>query len=94
MSGTAAKSAVLCGLDGKSQDPTMTDSAPEKGVVRVSWTRWLLVLPFIAILWVPFYNSVEPRLWSVPFFFWYQLLWVLLVAVIIGIVYRAEHKSS
>jgi len=26
------------------------------------WWRWLLVLPFIALLWVPSYNSIEPTL--------------------------------
>jgi hypothetical protein len=53
--------------------------------------RLLLVIPFIAVLWVPFYNSVEPSIAGVPFFYWYQLLWIILAAVIIGIVYRLEH---
>ena len=72
----------------------LTESAHEDDVKHVSWTRWLLILPFIAVLWVPFYNSVEPTLWSIPFFYWYQLLWVFLCAVVIGIVYQAEIKHS
>ena len=59
-------------------------------VSRASPLRWLLILPFIAVLWVPLYNSVEPTLWAVPLFYWYQILWVLLCTVIIAIVYRAE----
>ena len=55
------------------------------------WTRLLLLIPFIAVLWVPFYNSVDPMLFGVPFFYWYQLLWILLGALLIIIVYRAEH---
>jgi hypothetical protein len=57
----------------------------------IAWARLLLILPFIAVLWVPFYNSAEPMLYGVPFFYWYQLLWIILGAVIIGIVYRFEH---
>lgn len=55
------------------------------------WARLLLLVPFIAVLWVPFYNSVEPMLFGVPFFYWYQLLWIILSAVLIVIVYRSEH---
>ena len=57
----------------------------------VAWARLLLLIPFIAVLWVPFYNSAEPTLAGVPFFYWYQLLWIILGAVIIVIVYRLEH---
>jgi len=57
----------------------------------VAWARLLLLIPFIAVLWVPSYNSVEPTLSGVPFFYWYQLAWIILSAVIIAIVYRLEH---
>jgi len=49
-----------------------------------------LVIPFIATLWVPFFNMKSPELFGFPFFYWYQLLWVPLSAVIIFIVFRAE----
>jgi hypothetical protein len=64
----------------------VTDQTP----ARSSPLRWLLLIPFIATLWVPFYNSKSPELAGFPFFYWYQLLWVPLSAVIIFIVYRAE----
>lgn len=54
--------------------------------------RWLLAVPVVAVLWVPFYNRVEPSVFGVPFFYWYQLLWVLLGALIIGLVYRSETR--
>jgi hypothetical protein len=55
------------------------------------WWRWLLVLPFIALLWVPFYNSIEPTLAGVPFFYWYQFLWLFITSgLIIFLYYRAE----
>jgi hypothetical protein len=36
----------------------------------------LLALPFIGLLCPAFYASAEPRLFGVPFFYWYQFLWV------------------
>jgi hypothetical protein len=43
----------------------------------------LLLVPFVALLWVPFYNSIEPSVWGVPFFYWYQFLWVILTSALI-----------
>jgi hypothetical protein len=59
---------------------------------RGSWNRWnlLLALPFIGLLWVPFYNSLDPTLWGIPFFYWYQFAWVLLTSALIIVV----HKKS
>ncbi len=70
----------------------MSPPGRDDHIIRVSWTRWLLVIPFIAVLWVPFYNDVEPTLWSVPLFYWYQLAWVLLCAAVVSIVYLAENR--
>ena len=53
----------------------------------------LLVLPFIGCLWVPFYNRVLPELGGIPFFYWYQIVWVMLTAFILWIVYRAEERQ-
>ena len=58
-----------------------------------SWTRLLLALPFVGILSVPFYNSVEPSLFSVPFFYWYQMLWGILCAGAVGLVFLLEDRG-
>ena len=55
----------------------MTSDVSRRGHGR-RWVYLVLVLPFIAMLWVPSYDSAEPALGGVPFFYWYQLLWVLL----------------
>jgi hypothetical protein len=34
----------------------------------------LLLLPFVGLLWVPFYNFLEPALFGFPFFYWYLSL--------------------
>ncbi len=48
----------------------------------------LLLLPFIGLLWVPFYNFQEPALFGFPFFYWYQLAWVPISSLLIWLVYR------
>ena len=48
----------------------------------------LLLLPFIGLLWVPFYNFQEPSLFGFPFFYWYQLAWVPISSLLIWLVYR------
>jgi hypothetical protein len=58
--------------------------APEKSLGP--WAL-LLLLPFIALLWVPFYNSAEPTLLGFPFFYWYQFLWVPITSILIFVVY-------
>ena len=45
----------------------------------------LLLLPFVGLLWVPFYNFQEPALFGFPFFYWYQLAWVPISSLLAGI---------
>ena len=54
----------------------------------------LLLVPFIAILWVPFYASAEPSLFGIPYFYWYQFLWILISAVLTAIVYFATREPE
>jgi hypothetical protein len=61
---------------------------------RSHWSWWylLFLVEFVAVLWPPFYNSVEPKWHGIPFFYWYQLLWVVLSAVLTAIVYFATES--
>jgi len=54
----------------------MTSKNAKGGWLRY-WPRLLLAIPFIVVLWVPSYNSIEPSLGGIPFFYWYQLAWIL-----------------
>jgi Protein of unknown function (DUF3311) len=47
---------------------------------------------FALVLWPPFYNRVEPTWIGVPFFYWYQLLCVVIGAVLTAIVYFATRR--
>ncbi|MDB5786653.1 DUF3311 domain-containing protein [Caballeronia mineralivorans] len=53
-----------------------------------SWLWLVLLIPYVALLWLPFYNDVRPSLLGFPFFYWYQFLWVPLTSLIIYFVYR------
>lgn len=54
-----------------------------------SWWFVLLLIPFIGTLWVPFYNSLNPEFAGIPFFYWYQFLWVIISAGLTALVYFA-----
>ena len=62
----------------------MEDNSPKSGT---PWA-WGLLLPYIALLWLPFYNAREPSLAGFPFFYWYQFAWVPLTSLLIYLVYR------
>ena len=55
---------------------------------------WLLLIPLIGIIWVPLYNRIEPTLWGFPFFYWSQLAWTLISALIIGLVYVKTKRRN
>jgi len=48
----------------------------------------LLLIPLF-VLYVPFYNSVEPTLFGFPFFYWFQLAWIFVSMIITAFVYYA-----
>jgi hypothetical protein len=51
------------------------------------WFLILLLIPFIALLWPPLYNKYDPALLGMPFFYWYQILWILLTALLTALLY-------
>jgi len=58
---------------------------------RGGWNWWylLFVIQYVVALWPPFYNKVDPHLLGIPFFYWFQLSWVLVSAVLTAAVYFA-----
>ena len=62
----------------------------EPRATRKGW-YWLLLLPYIAILWIPAYNRVEPTAFGIPFYYWYQLACVLLSAAAVGLALYLAH---
>ena len=61
---------------------------------RFRLVHLLLIVPYIAILSVPYYDRAEPSLAGVPFFYWYQMLWIVLGAVLLWPVYWIEERGK
>jgi Protein of unknown function (DUF3311) len=55
-----------------------------------------LVAPFVALLWVGSYSKVDPDFIGIPFFYWYQMAWVLISTVLTMLAYvlwRRDQRS-
>ena len=61
---------------------------------REPW-RWyaLLAVPFVATLWVPFYDRAEPTLLGWPFFYWYLFVWILIGAALNALVFFVGRRA-
>ena len=53
---------------------------------------WLLLVPLAGTLIPPIYNSEDPTLIGIPFFYWYQLAWVPIGVAITAVVYRKTRR--
>ncbi len=71
----------------------MPSQTPRSSRVRYL-PRLLLLIPFAALIWVPSYNRLEPALAGVPFFYWYQLAWILIGAALVVLVYLLEMRLT
>jgi uncharacterized RDD family membrane protein YckC len=56
--------------------------------------RFLLLVPVLAVLAVPIFNRTAPALWGFPFFYWYQMLWVVLCSGLAGLVFLLEGRRD
>ena len=71
----------------------MNENAGVKRGEGWSWWYLLFLIQWAAVLWPPFYNSAEPAWLGMPFFYWYQLAWVLGSAVITAFVYLVTQRG-
>ncbi|HZU10448.1 MAG TPA: DUF3311 domain-containing protein [Pseudacidobacterium sp.] len=56
---------------------------------RRAYWYWLLLLPALALMFPGIYARSGPELFGFPFFYWYQVAWIILTSIISGIVYLA-----
>lgn len=54
----------------------------------------LLLAPYAGLLCVPLYNRREPELLGFPFFYWYQLLWIVLTVALTWLAYRSVRHDD
>lgn len=53
-----------------------------------------LIAPFVAMLWVSSYAKVEPTFAGIPFFYWYQMAWVVISTVLTMIAYKLWQRDQ
>jgi uncharacterized membrane protein len=54
---------------------------------RSPW-NWLLLVPLVVVLIPPFFNSIDPKLFDWPFFYWYQMAAIILSVLVTLAVYQ------
>ncbi len=61
---------------------------PSEHKTGLRWSNWnlLLILPLLMLI-TPWFNTDEPRLFGLPFFYWFQFAFVPLGVLCVGIVY-------
>jgi len=58
-------------------------------------TYWvLLILPYVAVLATPLFNRADPEFAGIPFFYWYQLLWIPLGSLLLFVLYRTTARTG
>jgi len=68
------------------------DSRPRPKGAR--YVLLLLIIPFIGLLWPAWYSSVDPQFAGIPFFYWYQFLWVFIAAAMTALVYWLDREAE
>ncbi|GAA3045759.1 membrane protein implicated in regulation of membrane protease activity [Streptomyces olivoverticillatus] len=53
-----------------------------------------LAIPFAAMLWVGSYSRVEPAFIGIPFFYWYQMLWVVISTLLTVVAYTIVRRHE
>ncbi len=79
-------------LDADRPDPP-TGSRPVLSPLRAV-AAVCVIAPFVAMLWIPSYNKTNPKLLGFPFFYWYQLLWVVITAVLMAVAVEALKRDG
>lgn len=70
----------------EAKQPTIT---PVRVVVALC-----LFTPFVAMLWVGSYAKVDPMFIGIPFFYWYQMLWVVISTLLTMIAYQLWQRDQ
>ena len=60
---------------------------------RAHW-NWLLLLPALALIFPATYAKATPELFGFPFFYWYQMGWIVVTSVITAVVYLATRDRA
>ncbi len=65
----------------------------EGNAIQFSWWNLLLLLP-LSMLITPIFNSNEPALLGMPYFYWYQLAFVFVGVASVAVVFFATRNRA
>ena len=71
---------------GSGSSGTPSGAAPPGGGLRLSAWNLFLLVPFLMLV-TPWFNSAEPHLFGMPFFYWAQFAFVPVGVICVAIVY-------
>jgi len=57
-------------------------------------TGILLTIAIVVPLFVPAYSVDEPRWVGMPFFYWYQMMWIPITSALVGVSYWLVIKED
>ncbi|HET8601773.1 MAG TPA: DUF3311 domain-containing protein [Segeticoccus sp.] len=72
---------------------TEQDTAPPANTGLLVAAGICVLIPIVALMWVGSYAREDPKLGPVPFFIWYQMMWVFLCAGFTTVAYRLVLKA-
>ena len=68
-------------------------TGPKNTLLHFSWWNALLLIPLL-ILIPPIFNYEKPELWGMPFFYWFQFVFVPIGCLCVGIMYHTTKNKG
>lgn len=59
---------------------------------RLSAWNLLLLVPALALIFPGVYARQTPEFFCIPFFYWYQFVWIILTGILTAIVFFATEE--
>ncbi len=63
---------------------------PKPGRLKRAIWHVILFVPFFTAICVPLYNRIEPSFYGIPFFYWFQVVLIVVAAVVTALAYKAK----
>ena len=72
--------------------PTEAHGEGPPGTRAPRW-NWLLIVPLLGTLFPFIYNTRDPEVIGIPFFYWYQMVWIPISVLCTIVVYRKTREE-
>lgn len=77
---------------GPGPDPRTPTPEQRRGI-NVQWVNLLMLIPLVGTLVPEFFNARTPAIGGMPFFYWYQLVWIPVSVTLTWVVYRSTRTE-